>query len=898
MNLLRRLQYLIPAFRRREEREQDAEVEALVRIAADEAVESGTRPVDAGHAARHTLGNLTLAKESVREVWGWSWLENLYSDVRFALRMMRKQPAFAGAAILSLTLGIGINAAFFCLVNALLLKPLPVPNPEQLVRIQIGAGDNPYIHLTYPLFQAIHKQGRLFSEVAGWSSTRFLLGPGINGRFVSGVSASGSYFAMLGIPAQLGRTLTEEDDQAGSPLVAVLSHDLWMREFQADPAIVGRTIHLNSTPFTVVGVMPQRFFGASVGSAPAVTISLHANDRLHPEWHILTQQNSWWLGVLARLKPEATLHQARAQMRVVSTAIMDEAFAGAEQASPARTQSFDVLPAATGGWSWWRERFSRPLLVLLAISGLLLAVSCVNVAGLLLARAEARKKEMAIRVAIGAGRVRLATQLITESVFLSATGALAGTAIAFWTCRMIVHFLAGDSSLTIDLQPDLRVVAFMIGATLLTALLFGCAPAWRASAIRPSQALKQAGIGAPRRRRHGGDILVSGQIALSVLLLMGALLFARTLRNLQNQSFGFVPENLVLIGVDADRSGMTPIGTPEDPGKGRLYQQVYQRLLEQLRSHPLVRSASLVSIDFIDGSYSTVEVAAESQPNVSRPDRVLYANRVAPDYFRTIGTRLVRGREFEEADSGSKDRVAILNESAAAKYFPMGDAIGGELRLGSDGQFRIVGIVQDAKYADLRAPAPRTVFFNCLQSKTLSSVTFVIRAHSDQAPVSAAFRSLLRAAGKDVIVSSTRTLRQSIDGALASEQLVATLAALFGALGVVLVFIGVYAQMAFSVARRTSEIGVRLALGAQRGRVLRMILRETAVIIAAGVVVGVPAAIALSRLVSAMLFGIQPGDPWLISSCAAALFAVGIAAALVPASNACQVDPMIALRHE
>lgn len=871
---------------RKLEEEMRLHEEARARRIASEGVAEDV----ARREARRRFGNRTQAAEQSFETWGWMWLDRLAQDVRYALRVLRRSPVFTASAVLTLALGIGANAAIFSVMYGLLWRPLPVREPERLV--QYGLRTTEFqAALSYPGFEAIRKSVRTTEGLFTWNSSEFTTGWGVDAREITGAVASGDVFRTLGVTARVGRLFGPEDDKAGSPLVCVIGSAFWQDEFARDPQVVGRSLTLQGHRLTIVGVMPAEFAGIMPGEEPDVIVPVHTEAAMYPERNILTEKGAWYLLVFGRLRSGFGEAQARAEAHAISDTIAAEA--GWRNAvwmdgkgHQTTSATLEARPSATGD-SWQGQRLRDGLYALMGISALVLLAACLNLANLMLSRAAAREREMSLRAALGAGRVRLVRQLFTESVLLTAAGAGLGFALAAWANPALLRFL----DLSVDLHPDLRVAGVLGLLCVATSVLFGLVPAIRSTQVAPNDALKCGRIGIGSGRRWNlAKMLVPAQAALSVVLLATALLYVRTLENLRWQNLGFDRDQVLMAEIQTGMSGMN----------AKQETQFAREVIERVRALPFVQAASATGIVPIGGGWQWDNLPAELYPNLNTAERTLYGHRVAPDYFRAMGTKLLQGRDFTEQDAAANGvRPALLNERAAQTYFPHGDAVGRMLRISTNTQYRIIGVVEDAKYASLRDGAPRTIYTQIDGKYGFgSSWNLVIRTTRDSGLVASAVRSILKASGKDVTMYNLHAMSEQIDGALRTERLVATLASFFALLAGALMAIGLYGVLSYTVVRRTSEIGVRLALGATRREVLWMMLRNALGMAALGTVVGVPAAVGCARLVASQLYGVTPRDPAMLGLTVGLLIAVSLAAAFAPAWRASRLDPMRALHYE
>ncbi len=850
--------------------------------------EAGLDADSAREAAHRELGNLTQARESSRETWMFLRVETWLADVRYASRVLLDKPLFAACAVLTLALGIGANAAIFTLIDALLLRGLPVAQADRIVQIALkGQG---MTVLSYPLFQDLKPRTKSFSGMFSWNSADLWTGWGAQATQVPAAAVSGETYQTLGLVPSAGRLLTPADDTTAASYVAVISYRYWTREFARDPRAIGRTIQLDQQPFTIVGVTPANFLGVTAGSSPDVTITVHANAAIHPSRNILTSKGGWYISVIARLKPGVTDTQARAELSAVSAAVMEDQVTSTEPGERKQflAQKLDLIPGAIGS-SWLAMRYRKSLLALMCICGLVLLLACVNLASLSLSRVGPRQKELSVRLALGAGRGRLIRQLLTESMILSVIGTALGAALAFWATRGLVALLATQGSpLVLDLNPDLRVLAFLGLLAASTGLLFGAAPAIQGTNLQPNDALKQSRIGLENAgsRFQLGKALVAVQVGLSVLLMAGAFLFVQTLEKLKWQNTGFDRNNIVFLEINAENSGL----------KEPQLASFYGALLSKMRAQPLISSVTLSNVVPVSGSYEWDDLNPQLWPSLSASERTLYIHRVALQYFRTMGLRLLRGRDFLPNDPTTGDeREGILSASAARTYFPREDPLGKVLRQDQKTTYRIIGVADDATYADMRERSPRTIY---LKSGGDRFANLVIRGPVDKASIISDVRTLLKQSGKDIRLGNAISLTEQIDQTLVTERLVALLATFFAGLAAVLVAIGLYGVVGYSAVRRTSEIGVRLALGATRAEVLWLVLRDALLLSIAGAAAGIPAAIFLGRLAGSMLYEVKPSDPILLGFTVLVILMITFIAGLIPAIRASQLDPIRALRYE
>ena len=811
-----------------------------------------------------------------------SMIGDLWQDLRYGTRMLIRNPGFTVAAALSLALGIGANTAIFSLIDVVLLKMLPVERPGQLYFINNvgarGGGGAP----PYPCYERFRDQTRYFSGIAAFSPDDPRLD--IDGQVeqVKGQFVSGNYFELLGVTTVIGRPIGPADDAA-----AVISHGYWRRRFGLSPEVIGRVIRVGRTPVTVVGVTPPEFSGLAPGREVEITLPIALAGMS------LTDTGSWWFEAVGRLKDGASVEQARAELDAIFQAFMGETPTSRDM----RRDFFDhiELEAAGQGLGGLRTQYAKPLLVLMAVAGLVLLISCANVANLLLARATARRRELAVRMALGASRARLVRQMLTESLLLIGLGGLPGLLLARWSGALLVTFFAtGRRQIFLDLRLDGRLLLFTLGLGLLTGVIFGLAPALRATRVDPGTGLKEnaAAAAGDRGGRRLGKLLVVTQTALSLVLLVGAGLFLRSLQNLRGLDPGFRPHGVLTLRLDLG---------------ARDYQRAQQigfwrEALARARALPGVDSASLSALSPLDGRDRGVMIDVPGFTPVAERDKAVSLNHVSPEYFATMGIAVRHGRPFGEQDHESAPKVALLTETAARFYFGDRDPVGARIRLSRPRSLpavEVVGVVNDARYRGLREQAPRLLYLPLPQSiDPAARLTLALRTPGDPAALVKLAREEMRALGADILVTDVITLEDQVNQTLLQERLVSLLSGVFGLLALLLACVGLYGVMSYDVARRRHEIGIRLALGAGRGDVMRLVLRESMLLVAIGVGVGLAAALATTRVIASLLYGLAPADALTIISAALLMAAVAAAAAYLPARRASRVDPVKALRPE
>jgi predicted permease len=875
--------------RQRHDDELDEEIRSHFDLAEGDRIDRGESPADARRAARREFGSVALTKEVSREMWGWTWLDAVAQDLGYAWRSLMKSPGFASTTLLSLALGIGANTALFSLINALVIRPLPgVHEPDRLVRLTNG-------DFSYPMFEELARR-RIFTNTVAFKERR--TPAEVNGtmQWTQVELASGDYHSVLGVPAILGRTLSPDDERAQAP-VAVLSHGFWTRALAADPGVLGKNIRLNGLFVTIVGVTPPDFAGVVVGSPTDITLPLTLAPRLWPQLgsDVLTRQSARWVHLLARRPSGQSLEQVNAQFQVAWPQVVSAA-----TSADSRTRSMFLtrtveLQAAGNGFSQLRGTYVSPLYVLMGLVGLVLLIACANVANLLLARGAARQREFAIRLAAGAGRGRVIRQLLTESALLATVAALGGVVLASWGTQLLVRFISSSQDpVLLDLRPDWRVLVFTIGVTVLTALLFGLAPALRAVRMDVAASLKEqgrasSGTGGTRLRRG----LVIVQVALSMLLAVGAGLFINSLRQILAVDAGFNATNVLLVRAEAVDAGY----------RGPRTAEFFSQVLDQVNELPSVQSAAMswvppVSLGVANGG----DIAVEGIVPRAGANRVAFSNFVSPRYFETVGQQLVLGRAFTERDRQGAPNVAIVNESLAHSFFGNENPVGRKIdpKGGSKFDCEIVGVVRDASYMDVKDQPRRVFYVPYAQGPAFlerENMTLEVRSAVDAALLAREVRQVMAQFDKSVLVE-TETLQSHVDGSLTRDRLLALLSGLLGTLSLLLVAVGLYGVMAYSVTRRTAEIGIRMALGARPAAVLSMVLREGFVLVLIGVVIGVVSALASSRVIASLLFGVTAQDTVAFVGAAGVMAVAALLATILPARRAARIDPMVALRYE
>ncbi len=1002
--------------RKRMLEELDQDIRDHIAQETQDNIDRGMSPQEARYAAMRKFGNVTRVKEDTREVWSFVWLEQLLQDIRFGLRMLRKSPGFAIVAILTLALGIGANTAIFSLIDAVMLRSLPVENPSQLVLLQWGARNSPNVHgyqsagdcandmrlgaknpggcsFSEPMFREI-AQSNIFSGTAAFANSGRLNLTG-NGAatVINGQVVSGDFFRTMGVKAAAGRVFEPSDDSPSAAPVAVLNYGYWQSAFGGSREVIGRTIELNNVPFTIIGVAEQRFTGITPGSDYDVWLPLSDAQRITDPMRWQNRQDNvsyWWLTIIGRLKPGVQLAQAQSPLSglfrnemlhgavplfhegemagtlapkpgapapgngprvmsavpqrtlgpspmpmqreapggvtppsagnkpVIMAAPQGAAPAGgpraSETASGPKTLSAAAdnpeiaLVPAQSGLTGSRTRYSNPLYVLMLAVGIILLIACANVAGLMLARAAARQKEMAVRLALGAGRARIVRQLFTESIMLSVLGGALGILFAYWGAHAIISFVSSNQPRPLGFATgvDLRMLGFTVAVSLLTGILFGIAPTFRSARVDLTPALKEgegsaASSGHPSRKWLSiGNALVVAQVALAIVVLVGAGLLVRTLANLRSIDVGFDSHNILIFGIDPTLIGY----------KGPQIDSFYRDLQGRLSETPGVKSASYSMMPLLSNGLMVNMFHWPGTPQDQNSEADMLG--VGPNFFGTLHIPFLAGRSFNASDfavAASSDgstptstpTPVIVNQAFVAKYLgkenPLGKRFGesaGDANGPASAGLEIIGVVRDAKYSDLRREIHATMY----TPQHLGGASFEVRTAADPRAILPAIREVVAQVNTNLPLFDVKTESEQIDRLLFQERLVARLSGFFALLALVLACVGLYGLLSYEVSRRTREIGIRMALGAHPGSVLKLVLRQGIVLAIVGAAVGIGVALGVTRYLSSMLYNVHPGDPVTMVSVAILLTLVAFAACYIPARRATRVDPLIALRYE
>ncbi len=879
-----------------------AEIEAHIQLESTRLREQGMCEDEALAAARRAFGNVTRAEETFHESHRWLWLEHFLQDVRFSLRMMRKSPGFTSIAILTLALGIGANTAIFSLIDTVMLRMLPVEKPEELMQVRMQDTRSPSGEtnpsFTNPLWEELRNRQDFYSGIFAWSLAKFDLAQGGAVHDVSGLFASGDYFSTLGVHPAAGRLITADDDKRGCPGVAVLSYGFWQDYFGGAQNAVGSTLSLDNHIFNIIGVSAPGFFGLEVGRKFDVAIPICAAAIFDGPKSRLDRRSWWWLRVAGRRDPEVTPGQLKARLGVVSPQVFAAALP--QDWEPKDQQdflkrTFESIPAATGT-SYLRRQFTQPLHILMGVVGLVLLIACANIASLMLARASARHKEIAVRRALGASRGRLIRQLLTECVLLSTAGALLGTLFAGWGSSLLVRFIStGDDKVFLDLSFDWRILGFTAGVAVFTGLLFGVLPALRSTRVPLTSAMKgSVAVDTESRGKfRSGKWIVTVQLALSLVLLVASGLFLRSLVKLVSLDLGFDRNNVLLVHADLHTAKVPPEQQPA----------MFDELEIRLRALPGVVSASR-SVMTPVSNYVWNNILQVDTPNPPTGDAAIaYFNYISPEYLATMRTPLLTGRNFNVGDTKTAPMVTIVNETLARKFFPNGDALGKYFRLQPDPgktapPIQIVGLVRDAKYESLREEAHATAYFPIAQVPEDSpEQVFELRTAARPSTFVPSVQEAVAGVSKTIPLEF-HTLAEQVDDSLVQDRLLATLSTFFGGLALLLAMIGLYGALSYLVVQRQREFGIRMALGAPRDSILLLVLRDVVIVLAGGLALGAGISFAAVGLLQKMLFGLAARDTVTLLASIGVLSAVAFFAGYLPARRAMRVDPMVALRHE
>jgi len=906
---------------RSKQREADLDDEIAHDLAAEaqERIRSGASREEAERASHRDFGNVLLLKEDIREMWGLTSLERLGQDVRYGWRTLCKNPLFAIMAVLSLALGIGANTAIYSVMDAIMIRALPVRNPGELVVLNWRARQDDGVVQSHNGSSYDEPGGGMTSPDFPWPAYELLghnnsfatlfaykgagrLNLTVNGQAELGPVefVSGNFFSGLGIVPAAGRLIGDNDNRTGASQVAVLSYSYWSGRFGGDSAAIGQTISINNIPFTITGVAAPEFFGVTPGSAPVLYIPIVNRPSLARNYGnehdtMFTDAHFYWADMMGRLRPGVTLAQAQAELAA--------RFHQFELASASNDRERADLPAlwleeGGSGVDSLRRRYSKPLFVLMAMVAFILTIACANVANLLLARASARRREMAVRLSLGAGRLRVMRQLLTESLLLALPGGVLGLCVAAAGIRFLIWLLSGgDQDFSLHAQLDWRILAFTIAVALATGILFGLAPAIEATRVDLTPALKETRASVARSRGHRfglGSFLVVVQIALSLLLVLGAAIFVRTLANLHSVEIGFNQENLLTFSLDASQAGY----------KGAELKAFYTRMDERFRSLPGVRAATITDMPLVANSGSSTHVILPGVPKQNGRDgpSTFYVS-VGPTFFETMQLPILLGRPIDAHDVEGAPVAVVINEVFAKKYFPNQNPIGRRFGLGNSeaGDLTIVGIARNARYNSLKNAIPPVAYLSSLQNVVKSppmAMFFELRTAGNPVALTETVRKAVHEAAPNVPIMGMMTQTERIDSTIVQERTFADLCTAFAVLALMIACVGLYGTMAYAVSRRTNEIGIRMALGADRRRIIWMVLREVLALAALGLTVGLVCAWTAMSTIQSFVFGMKPADPIAILLAAGILAAALVLAGFAPAARASRIDPLTALRHE
>jgi predicted permease len=885
----------------------DEEMQLHLELREQQQAERGLPIDEARSIARRRFGNATRIKERSQMAWGWAWLESLMQDALYGVRAMLRSPVLTAVALLSLALGIGANTAIFTFMDAVMLRSLPVKDPRQLVLLGHGTGNGITDALaetelySYPFYRQFQQKNQVFQDVAaifsmyndvhGYVAERGEQEP-MNIQLVSG-----TYFPTLGVRAMLGRTLTDADDNTeDNHPVAMVSYAWWTRSLARDPAVLDRTLRIGSTVFSIVGVAPPEFFGTKVGESPDIWIPLSMAKAVPPHWGGYSENFYEPLYIIGRVKPGVSAEQVSANVNLVYRQIEQQFMAGVPD-SPRAQRARSVLPHTNvpltpmaTGISDIRAEFSAPLRILMTVVVLVLLIACANIANLLLARSTARARELALRQALGAGRLRIVRQLLTESLTLALAGGALGVAFAAGANRLLLRMVSGADMLPLDVSLNLKLLVFTLGVTLFTAVLFGTIPALRATRLELTESLKD-GRGATGSAAKGplAKALVVTQVAFSLVLLVGAGLFLRSLINLNHVETGFNKDNVLLLQIDDSSAGYKK----DDPRLIPMHEEIERRV----GALPGVQAASYASFTFTEGSWNgpVYVQGVEKNSDVNVPHNVIGAG-----YFSAMRIPIVAGRGFGPQDTVNSPKVAIVSETMARTMFPAGSPIGRRYGTGGAqhaGDLEVIGVAKDVKFQGLSAPDVPMDYFPYSQGSDYMNELVVLYS-GDLGSISSAAQKAIHSIDRNLPITHVSTLDDSVALSVIDERLLAQLSTFFGLLAVFLSSIGIYGLMSYVVSRRTSEIGIRMALGAERSDVRWMVMREIVVLVAVGIAIGIPVTLAGGRLVTSMLFELHAADPWSLLAAVVILLAVALLAGYLPARRASRIDPTVALRYE
>ena len=845
--------------------------------------------------ARRIFGNARRWRERLVGLWQLPALENFLRDVVFSARLLKKSPGFTAVALLTLTIAIGATTSIFSLMNGLLLRPLPVPHADQLAVIRYDRSDYDAANYSFsaPMFRALEKRHDVFQDVAAFFDSMMQVRSGSGNVEVLGVLVSGQFFSALETPPLLGRYLTPQDDRQGGGATGfgvVISESFWRTWFNRAPDVVGRKITIANAPFTVVGVMPKRFIGADPTYRPEIYVPLWAEPVIDAPYNMIANgYQSWWLQVIARRNPGVSLESANAALRAASNSILEESVPDAQWIKDARSHHFQfAAEPGSKGFSYLRSRFRKPLVAVFAMCGAMLLLACLNLASLLMARAAARERELATRLAFGATRRRLIQQLLVESLLVAGMGTAAGMGLSPVLSHSLAALLLGHThNAVLDTSLDVRMFLFAALIAAVAAVLIGLIPALRATSGNLSDQIKDGShaTSVRERRRMLPRVLMGLEVALALMLVVGAGLLATSLVRLYRTGLGFDPKGLVNLNLEMGKQ----------PLEGNALVRWYQKFGAALARQPRVKSVSFESVTPLSGN----SVMVTYRTPASNANRTIYMNTVAPEYFKTMRIPMLEGRDFRWNDTSATGKKIILNRTAAKILFPGRSAIGQHVIGWKKASYEVIAVVGDVRYASIKKGAPAGGYLPITQNEEKKvSYTAVVRTDGPPSPLAAAARELAARMAPDIPAPVMTTMSGDLNQSISSERMMAMLSVFFAGCALFITAIGLYGTLAYATARRTSEIGIRMALGAQRAQVVGLIFRENAWVAAGGLLAGLIAAVLASRALASFLYGTSPRDPWVMTISALALGAVASTASLIPAIRAALIEPITAIRHE
>ena len=887
------------------ESETDAELRFHFERQVEKYLQAGATREEAERRARLQFGGHEQLKEECRDARGTNLIESFLHDVRYALRILARTPVITSVAVLSLALGIGANTTIFSLIDGLMLRMLPVQKPEELVQIRIrnprSPSDQPFGAFTNPLWEDLRNHQSVFSGVFAWGSTPFDLAQGGAEQRANGMFVSGDYFRTLGVRPAAGRLLAESDDQRGCAGAAVVSYGFWQEHFGGAPSAVGSTLSLDGHVFQVIGVSQSGFYGAYVGIKYDVAIPICTAAQFDGARSRLDQRSWWWLSVIGRTKPGLSPAQLNASLAVLSpqvfSAVVPQNWTPKDQGN-FRKRTLVTTPAATGAASYLQRQFQHPLNVLMGIVGLVLLIACANIASLMLARAAARHKEIAVRRALGASRARLIRQLLTECMLLSVAGAALGLFFARWGGALLVRLISTKSEplpVFLDLSSDWRVLSFTAAVALLTGLLFGVLPAFRSTRVSLTSAMKgaQASEAESRIKFRPGKWIIASQVALSLVLLVASGLFLRSLVKLVTMDIGFDRDNVLLVTANLHTAKVPPEQQPA----------MFDDIESRLGLLPGVLRASRSILTPVSNRIWNNNLQVDTPNPPTGDDALVNFNYISPEYFETLRTPLLAGRNFTPSDTKTSAQVAIVNETVARKFFRNSNPVGKFFRVEPEPgkaavPIQVVGLVKDAKYESLREKDSATAFFPTAQvPEHAEEQTFELRTATRPSALIGSVEDAIAGVSK-AIPLDFGTLAQQVNDSLVEERMLATLSTFFGVLALLLAMIGLYGAFSYLVTQRQPEFGIRMAIGASRPSILGLVMRDVVVVLAGGVAAGAALSLATVGILQRMLFGLAARDSVTLVACVSVLSAVAVFAGYLPARRATKVDPIVALRYE